>query len=98
MAEIRVAETVGPVLENGPAGDAVIAAIRKLNDNVTIEDRGSYVRVLVPRRCVVTREAIEAVTGQSFALPADLELVMPSFKGRFLVNEDQATWTAENAR
>lgn len=98
MAEVRILETVGPVLENGPAGDAVIAAIRKLNENVTLEDRGSYVRVLVPRRCVVTREAIEAATGQPFALPGDLEAVMPSFKGRFLVNEEQATWTAENAR
>jgi hypothetical protein len=46
----------------------------------------------------VTREAIEAETGQPFTLPGDLEMIMPSFKGRFLVNEDQATWTAENAR
>ena len=98
MAETRSVDTVGPVLEAGNASAGVIAAIRKLNLNVTLEDRGSYVRVLVPRRCVVTREAIEAATGATFRLPADLEVLMPSFKGRFLVNEDQATWTAENGR
>jgi hypothetical protein len=98
MADASSLETVGPVLEAGAAGAAVVAAIRKLNQNVTLEDRGSYVRVLAFRRCVVTREAIEAETGQPFTLPGDLECVMPSFKGRFLVNEDQATWTAENRR
>ena len=98
MAELRNLDTVGPVIESGSIGAAVIAAIRKLNDNVTLEDRGSYVRVLVPRRCVVTREAIESATGQPFSLPGDLEMVMPSFKGRFIVNEEQATWTAETSR
>jgi hypothetical protein len=97
MADARPAETVGPVLESGRAASCVIAAIRNLNQNVTLEDRGSYVRVLVPKRCVVTREAIEAVSGAAFHLPADLEMLMPAFKGRFLVNEEQATWTAEHA-
>jgi toluene monooxygenase system protein D len=93
MTETKPAETVGPVLETGRAGACVVAAIRTLNHDVTLEDRGSYIRVLVPRRCVVTREAIEAITGEAFHLPADLEMLMPSFKGRFIVNEDQATWT-----
>ena len=97
MADAHAAETVGPVLEAGKSGACVLAAIRKLNHNVTVEDRGSYVRVLVPGRCTVTRKAIEAQTGERFRLPGDLEMVMPSFKGRFSVSEDEAAWTAENA-
>jgi toluene monooxygenase system protein D len=57
-----------------------------------VQDRGSYVRVLVPGRCRVTRESIEAALGRPFALPADLELVMPSFMGAFTVTDDEAVW------
>jgi toluene monooxygenase system protein D len=87
------ARCVGPVLEAGDASAPVIAAIRELNAGVEIEDRGAYLRVLVPERCVVTRAAIEAAGGATFQLPGDLERVMPSFKGRFAVTEDEAVWT-----
>ena len=87
------AKCVGPVLEAGDASAPVIAAIRELNATVEIEDRGAYVRVLVPERCVVTRAAIEAAGGRPFQLPGDLERVMPSFKGRFAVTADEAVWT-----
>ena len=86
------AGAVGPVLDAGEVGDAVIAAIRSLNPTVTVEDRGAYRRVLVPERCVVTREAIEVALGRPFQLPGDLELVMPSFTGVFKVTEERAEW------
>ncbi len=89
------AERVGPVLEAGDAGWAVVIAIRQLNQGVTVKDRGSYLRVSVPGRCFVTRRAIEASLGRPFRLPADLERIMPSFKGRFAVGEDAAVWTHE---
>ena len=85
--------TVGPVLDAGDVGDAVLVAIRALNAGVVVEDRGAYRRVLVPGRCVVTRAAIERALGRSFQLPGDLEQVMPSFAGRFSVDEDGAEWT-----
>jgi len=85
-------DRVGPVLEASDAARAVIAAIRDLNDEVIVQDRGSYLRVLVPRRCEVTREAIERVLGHPFRLPADLEPVMPAFKGTFTVTEERAVW------
>jgi toluene monooxygenase system protein D len=88
-------ERVGPVLEAGAGADAVIAAIRRLNEDVLVQDRGSYLRVLVPRRCVVTRSAIEQALGGSFRLPGDLELLMPSFKGIFRVTEEEAQWFFE---
>jgi toluene monooxygenase system ferredoxin subunit len=88
----RVLDDVGPVLQAGPLGDAVVAAIRELNAGARVLDRGAYLRVLCPGRCVVTRAAIEAHTGSAFRLPRDLELVMSSFKGLFAVSEDEARW------
>jgi hypothetical protein len=85
-------DSVGPVLQTGPEADAVIAAINALNSRVELVDRGAYVRVLVPRRCVVTREAIEAHLQRPFRLPRDLEAIMSSFKGLFRVTADQASW------
>jgi len=84
---------VGPVLEAGEIARAVIEAIRSSNQGVSIRDRGSYLRVLVPDRCLVTRAAIEAALGRPFGLPGDLECVMPSFKGQFTVTDDFAMWT-----
>ena len=89
---------VGPVLEAGETARAIVAAIRLMNVDVEVRDRGSYLRVLVPGRCVVTRQAIESALGRTFRLPKDLELVMPSFQGRFCVTEDDAVWCSEAAR
>jgi hypothetical protein len=82
------------VLHAGPLAQAVVAAIVAANAGVEVIDRGAYVRVLVPRRCVVTRAAIEAGVGAPFRLPGDLESIMPSFRGRFRVTEDVAEWEA----
>jgi toluene monooxygenase system protein D len=85
---------VGPVLVEGDETDAVIAAIRELNADVAVRDRGAYLRVEVPRRCVVTRAAIERGLGRPFELPAALERIMPSFTGSFRVTADEASWEA----
>lgn len=83
---------VGPVLEASELGRAVLEAIRADNADVVVRDRGSYLRVLVPGRCVVRRAAIERVLGRPFRLPGDLEMVMPSFSGRLTVTEDEVSW------
>jgi hypothetical protein len=90
----RPADGVGPVLEPSDVGLAVVAAIQAQNQDVRVLDRGSYLRVLTPQRCVVTRDAIEAALGRPILLPADLELVMTSFKGRLKVDADRAIWEA----
>jgi toluene monooxygenase system protein D len=88
-------DRVGPVLTSGSDGLAVVNAIRALNADVTVLDRGAYLRILVPHRCLVTRAAIEQVLGRAFRLPGDLELLMPSFKGFLRIDEDEAVWAFE---
>jgi toluene monooxygenase system protein D len=87
--------SVGPVLEASELGLAVVAAIQSLNLQVVVQDRGAYLRVSSPRRCVVTRHAIERELGRPVQLPADLELAMPSFKGRLRVDAEGAVWEAK---
>jgi hypothetical protein len=88
------AESVGPVLIRGPVADALVRAIQQANRDVQVIDRGAYLRVLVPGCCRLARADAEAQLGQSFHLPADLEEVMPSFKGRLFLSEDEAIWRA----
>jgi hypothetical protein len=85
-------DLVGPVLQRGALSEALIAAIRARHPDMVVLDRGSYLRVLVPRRCVLKRTAVEEQLGRPFRLPAELEAVMSSFKGRFHMSDDEASW------
>lgn len=86
---------VGPVLSASELGRAVLAAIEQLNPGARVLDRGAYLRVLASAPCVLTRAAVEQITGESFALPADLEQVMPAFQGFLRLTQDGVEWTAE---
>jgi hypothetical protein len=88
----EIYDHVGPILQSGPVASAIVAAIRELNQDVMVVDRGAYVRVLVPRCCVVTRSAIEKYLGRSFRFPGELETVMSAFKGSLQLNQDDAAW------
>ena len=88
----EIYDRVGPVLQSGPIANAIIAAIKDLNQDVMVVDRGAYVRVLVPQYCVVTRSAIERHLGRSFRFPGELEIVMSAFKGSLQLNQDDAAW------
>lgn len=92
MTQPDTHDWVGPVLQRGPLADAVISAIKACNATVELLDRGAYVRVLAPQRCVVTRAAIEAALARPFRLPGELEAIMSSFKGRLRIDEDQVVW------
>ena len=83
---------VGPVLLAGATADAIIAAIQRLNTEVEIVDRGAYLRVRVPKRCRLTRAALEAELQAAVRLPSDLERVMPAFAGRLTFADDEALW------
>lgn len=86
---------VGPVLEASEVGRAIAAAILTLHPEASVEDRGAYLRVSVPTRCAVTRQAIETALGRQFKLPRDLELVMPAFQGLLQITEDGVEWRFE---
>src|SRR5882672_12417816 len=93
IGQIReIYDRVGPVLQSGTVADAIIAAIKDLNQDVMVLDRGAYVRVLVPRCCIVTRSAIEKHLGRSFRFPGELETVMSAFKGSLELNQNDAAW------
>jgi toluene monooxygenase system protein D len=83
---------VGPVLTPGPLTDAVVAAIRALNPEAAVVDRGAYLRVLVPRTCRLQAALVEQIGKRAFRLPADLEMIMPSFRGRLRLGEGEAVW------
>ena len=83
---------VGPVLQAGALTNAIIAAIRELNSDVVVINRGAYLRVLVPKKCFVTRERIENHLGRPVRFPGELEMVMSGFKGTISLTPDQATW------
>jgi hypothetical protein len=92
MTETRDALWVGPVFQKSAVADAMIAAIRQLNQNVKVQDRGAYTRVSVLGRCVLRRQAAEQHLGRPLKFPSDLEKVMPSFEGRLRVDEEAAEW------
>lgn len=88
---------VGPVLVKGAVADAVCTAILRLNPDARITDRGAYVRVGAPDRCVLTADAVEDALGRPFRVPADLEAIMCSFRGELALTEGSATWHARAA-
>jgi hypothetical protein len=94
----EIYDRVGPVLQSGPVANAIIAAIKDLNQDVMVVDRGAYVRVLVPRCCVVTRSAIEEHLGRPFRFPGELETVMSAFKGSLQLSQDDAAWRFAQAQ
>jgi len=93
-----VYDRVGPVLQSGAVANAIIAAIKDLNQDVLVVDRGAYVRVLVPQCCIVTRSAIERHLGRAFRFPGELETVMSAFKGSLKLNQDDAEWRFARTR
>ena len=88
-------DLVGPVLQASADGRALLRALEELNEGLRVEDRGAYLRVLVPRRCVLTRAAVERHSARPWRFPGDLECNMPAFKGFFRVTADEACWSWE---
>jgi MmoB/DmpM family len=91
-------DRVGPVLQVGTLANAIIAAIKDLNEDVLIVDRGAYIRVLVPQCCIVTRSAIEKHLGRPFRFPGELETVMSAFKGSLQLGQEAAAWRFAQTR
>jgi len=88
---------VGPVLIEGEVARAIAQCVVDTHPDAQVVDRGAYLRITATGSCRVTRTAIELLLGRPFRLPGDLERVMPSFMGRFVVTRDDATWRADVA-
>lgn len=88
---------VGPVLQAGALTNAIVAAIRDLNSEVIVVDRGAYLRVLAPRTCMVTRVSIEKHLGRPMRFPGELETVMSAFKGTIRLTQEEAIWQFKSA-
>jgi toluene monooxygenase system protein D len=80
---------VGPVIQAGEIADAVVAAAREDNagKEVTVVDRGAYVRIEVDRECILRRETLEAELGRPFRM-SELEVNMPAFVGQIETASD----------
>jgi toluene monooxygenase system protein D len=83
---------VGPVLQATPLARAMVDAIGEENDQVVVHDEGAYLRVVVPRICRLSREAVEASAGFAVDFPGDLEVIMSSFAGLVRLTEQDAVW------
>jgi toluene monooxygenase system protein D len=87
--------SVGPVLQTTELGRAVLEAIQALNPDARVLDQGAYYRVQVPGTCILTRAAVEQITGRPFRLPSDLELAMPAFQGFLHFDVDRVEWRSD---
>jgi toluene monooxygenase system protein D len=88
-------DPVGPVLAAGGVAEAVIAALRRRNRGLVVENRGAYLRAVAPGRCVLRRADVEEALGRRFVLPRELETVMPSFHGRLAFTAEGAEWALD---
>ena len=86
-------DLVGPVIRAGNLAEAVIDAIAVDNPgrDVLVLDRDDYVRIHTVGSCRLTRASLETCLGQPFRL-AELEIDMPSFKGRLITRDTEYRW------
>jgi toluene monooxygenase system protein D len=89
---------VGPVLRVGDLAEAIARAIALDNPRkqVSILDRGDYVRIHTQQTCRLTQQSLERELGYSYDLRL-LELDMPSFCGRLETRSHEYIWYYQRA-
>lgn len=90
---------VGPVLRMCDEVELVIAAIEDDNPDaeITVTDRGSYVRVEAPDRLHVTQESLRRHLGPTFEIRS-LQAMLSAFAGRITTTSDEIIWEWGAAR
>ena len=93
LADVAPENSVGPILRSGEIADAAIGAIQEDNPGkqVTVVDRGDYVRIHTEGRCRLTKSTFEKHLGRTYDLPM-LEIEMPSFAGRLRTRWNEYLW------
>ncbi len=88
---------VGPIIRSGPLAEAVIDAIEEDNpsSDVFVLDRDDYVRIHTVQECRLTQESLRKHYGRDIRL-AEIEIQMPSFKGRLETRTSHIRWYYES--
>ncbi len=91
-------DSVGPVLRMSDDVEAIVRAIEEDNaGEVTVIDRGAYVRVAGPSPLRVTRASIARNLGRDYRL-VELEALMSSFSGRITTSAEEISWSRKGER
>jgi MmoB/DmpM family len=88
---------VGPIMRNGPLAEAMIDAIADDNpgSDVFVLDRDDYIRIHTTKECMLSRDTLIRHLGQDISL-AQIEVQMPSFKGRLETRTHYIRWYYES--
>lgn len=86
-------DLVGPVIRAGQLAEAVIDAIAEDNPDrdVMVMDREDYIRIHTRGQCRLTKASLERALGGPYNL-SELEIDMPSFKGRLQTRTSEYLW------
>jgi toluene monooxygenase system protein D len=84
---------VGPVLRMGDEVESIIAAIEDDNPGIeiTVTDRGAYVRVESEHEITVTQTTLRRYLGADYEIRS-LGGIMSAFSGRVITTSDSFTW------
>lgn len=87
---------VGPVVNKGEIGEAILDAIKIDNPgkSVKTQEHDSYVRIQVAGECLVKFSTVSEMLGAEVS-SSELEQNMPSFEGFIRVTSTQMKWVAE---
>ena len=87
---------VGPVVNKGEIGEAILDAIKIDNPgkSVKTQEHDSYVRIQVAGECLVKFSTVSEMLGTEVT-SSQLEQNMPSFEGFIRVTSTQMKWVAE---
>lgn len=97
MAEPPSNPGVGPVLRATGVGRRLAELLVETNEGAASIDRGSYLRVHAPGRCVLLASDL-ALAGSELGLRAELERTMLSFAGRLELDDRQAVFVDGSVR
>ena len=84
---------VGPVLRMGDEVEQVLAAIKDDNPGreITVVDRGAYVRVEGEGSMTVTQETLRRYLGADYEIRS-FGAIMSAFSGRIVTTSRSITW------
>ena len=90
MSKPEEIRSVGPVMNKGEMGDAVIEAIYEDNSErkIVVEEHASYFRVKVEGECLLRLKTVSDMLGSKVIL-SDIESSVPSFEGFIRVDSDK---------